>query len=163
MLLQRVYEPRLAQARLADEQHDLTHAFLSLFPALLQQTHLVVAAGERRQPSRPRGVDRAARERGSHHAEELDRLGHPLDLLVAKGLAVELSLDQPVGGCAANDLTGFGHVLEPDGYLPRLSDQRNRILHRLHNCRPSVNADPWIQFQLLVAIGSARPTPSVPR
>ena len=44
VLFQRVHEARLSQARLADQQHDLTHAFLRLFPSVLEQADLVVAA-----------------------------------------------------------------------------------------------------------------------
>src|SRR5262249_40104185 len=50
LLLQRIDQARLAQARLADEEHDLTHPLAGLLPAVLEKADLVVAAGERRQP-----------------------------------------------------------------------------------------------------------------
>ena len=46
VLLQRVDQARLAQSRLADEQHDLPHAFTRLIPATREQAHLLVAAGQ---------------------------------------------------------------------------------------------------------------------
>jgi len=41
MPLDRVHQPRLTQARLADEQHDLAHALLGLLPAILEQADFI--------------------------------------------------------------------------------------------------------------------------
>ena len=46
VLLHRVNQARLAQARLADQQHDLPHAFAGLLPAIHQQADLLVTAGQ---------------------------------------------------------------------------------------------------------------------
>ena len=151
MLLQRVHQARLAQARLADEQDDLTHALLGLLPALLQQADLVVAAGQRREPGRPRRLDRALAFADALHLEELDGLRHPLELSRAEAGALELAPDQPVGGLATNDLAGRGDVLQPDGHVPRLPHQRNRFLLRLDDGRTGVKADPRVQLQLVFA------------
>ncbi len=43
---ERVDEARFSQARLADDEHNLPHSLLSLFPAILEQMHLVIAARE---------------------------------------------------------------------------------------------------------------------
>ena len=69
VLLQRMHEARLAQARLADEQDDLAHALEGLLPALLQKADLVVAAGEWREPDRPRHLDRVAYRGDSSYPE----------------------------------------------------------------------------------------------
>ena len=63
----------------------------------------------------------------------------------------KLALDQPVGGLGADDLAGRGDVLQPDGHVPGLPHQRDRVLLRLHDGRPGVEADPRIQLQLVFA------------
>ena len=85
------------------------------------------------------------------HPEEFDGLRDALDLAVAEAGAVELAPDQPVRGRAAHDLAGLGDVLQPDRHVPRLPHQRDRLLPRLHDGRPGVNADPRIQLQLVFA------------
>src|SRR5262249_9942435 len=74
VLFERVHQSRLAQARLADDQDDLTHALLGLLPAVLQQADLVVAAGQRRQPGRLRDLDGVEILADSLYPEELDRM-----------------------------------------------------------------------------------------
>ena len=89
VLLQRVHQPRLAQARLADEQDDLAHALLGLLPAVLQQADLVVAAGQRREPRRFRDLDGARGPSPSPRTRKSSTgCGHPLDLAVAEAGAV---------------------------------------------------------------------------
>ena len=73
-LLHRVHEPRLAQARLADEQHDLPGALLRPLPSVLEQRDLEVASGQRRQPGRAQRLDRIADLADALNAEDLDRL-----------------------------------------------------------------------------------------
>ena len=123
MLLDRVHQPRLAQARLADEQHDLAHALLGLLPAVLEQADLVVAAGQRREPRPLRDLDGVEVLAESLHQEELDGLRHPLDLAVAEAGAVEMAADQPVRGRGDDDLAGLGDVLQPDRHVAGLPHQ----------------------------------------
>ena len=151
VLLQRVHDAGLAQARLADEQDDLAHALLGLLPAVFEQVDFVIAAGQRREPGRARHLDGATGFADPLDQEELDGLGDALDLAVAEAGAVELGPDQSVRGRAAHDLAGLGEVLQPDRHVPCLSHQRHRLLPRLHDGRPGVNADPRIQLQLLFA------------
>ena len=54
-------------------------------------------------------------------------------------------------GLGADDLAGLGDVLQPDRHVPRLPHQRDRVLPRLHDGRPGVDADPRIQLQLVFA------------
>ena len=151
VLLQGVHHAGLAQARLADEQDDLAHALLGLLPAVFEQVDLVIAAGQRREPGRTRRLDGAAGLADPLDQEEFDGLCHALDLAVAEAGAVELDPDQPVRGRAAHDLAGLGEVLQPDRHVPRLSHQGHRLLPRLHDGRPGVDADPRIQLQPLFA------------
>ena len=69
-------EPRLAEARFADDQHDLAFAGPRAFPAARQQAQLLLAADERRQNSSAAPSTAAA---GANDAEELDRLGYAFE------------------------------------------------------------------------------------
>ncbi len=60
MLLHRVYQARLTDARLAGEKNDLPNPLLGLLPAILEQADLVIAAGQRCKPGRPHRLDGAA-------------------------------------------------------------------------------------------------------
>ena len=84
--------------------------------------------------------------------EELDGLRHALELSRANACALELAPDQPVGCLATNDLAGCGDVLQPDRHVPRLPHQRDRIVLGLDDGRPSVEADPRVQLQLVLAV-----------
>ena len=85
------------------------------------------------------------------YLEQLDGLRHALELAAAEAVAFELAPDQPVGCLGADDLTGRGHVLQPGRHVACLPHQRDRILPRLHDGRPGVDADPRVQLQLLSA------------
>ena len=100
---------------------------------------------------RRRRLDRAPGRRDPLHAEELDGLGHALDLPAAEAGALEPALEQPVGGLGADDLAGRGHLLQPDGHVPGVPHQRDRVLLHLHDGRPGVEADPRIQLQVVFA------------
>ena len=76
-----VDQPRFAQARLADQQHDLTHPLVGLLPAIREEAHLMVATGQRRESGRCRRFDQAAGRGDPLDAKQADRLGHPLDFL----------------------------------------------------------------------------------
>src|SRR5262249_18706004 len=73
-LFQGVQEPRLAQSRLADEEHDLARALLSPFPAIFEQADLVIAPGQRRQADGQSDVDGRARTALTRYAVDRDRL-----------------------------------------------------------------------------------------
>src|SRR5262249_30576133 len=83
------------------------------------------------------------------HLEEFDGLCHSLDLLAAEADAVEPALEQSVGGFAANDRAGHGDFCQPQGDVPRLSNQRDRPLGRLDDGLPGVNADPQVQLKVV--------------
>ena len=151
MLLQRVHQARLAQARLADQQDDLSHALLGLLPSVLQQADLLVAAGQRRKLSRRHRLEPAPGRRDLFDPEEFNGLSNALDLLAAEAAALKLALQQPVTGFGADHLTGDGNFIQPDGHIPRVAHQRHHALLGLDDGRPGVDADPRIQVQLVLA------------
>ena len=142
MLLQRIDEARFAQARLADEQDDLPRSLRGLLPAILEQTHLVVAARERRDLGRTRHLNGAARVGEPHDLKDFDRLRHALELPAAKIDAVEATADQAVGRLGAHDPARHGHIFQPHGDVSRLAHHRDRVVLRLHDRRPGVDAGP---------------------
>src|SRR5262249_31320760 len=145
-LLHGVHEPRLAKARLADEQHDVTGALLRPLPSVLEQRELEVAPGQGRQPGRPQGLDRIAGLADSSNPEELDRMGHSSDPALAHAGAVESTSDQAVRIAAADDLPGSGDFLESKGDVARLACQGHRARSTPNDGRASVYADPRIQL-----------------
>ena len=70
-------EPRLAEPRFADNQHELAFASLCAVPAARKRAELLIAPYEGRQ--RPRAASSTAAAR-TDDAEELDRLGHAFEL-----------------------------------------------------------------------------------
>ena len=89
--------------------------------------------------------------RDSSHPEELDGLRHALDLLAAEAGALELALEQPVGGLGADDLAGHGHSSSRTATFRASPTSETDVLLRLHDGRPGVDADPRIQLQLVLA------------
>src|SRR5262249_38743905 len=94
VFLQRLDQPRLAQARLADHDDHLAHSLLRPLPVVLEKAYLVVATGQRRQMQRRRGCERAGGRQSSLDAIELDRSGQSPDSLVAETGALELVSEQ---------------------------------------------------------------------
>ena len=87
-------EPRLAEAGLAYDQHELAFARASALPAAREQPEFFLAADERRE--RPAAASSAAAA-GANDAEELDRPRHALEfaraLLLDDKKPRHLSLD----------------------------------------------------------------------
>ena len=102
-------QARFAQARLADDQHQLAVALPRPLPAPHQHRHFVVAADERREMALPGAAAAAAR---AHQPEQHRRLGHALE-------RVRAAL--------------FGHKQAGDLALhPRRDQNRARLGQRLH-------------------------------
>ena len=79
-------EPRLAEAGLADDQHELSFACPRTLPAARKHAQFLLAADEGRQ--RPRAASSAAAAR-ANDAEELDGLGTALEFARALLLATK--------------------------------------------------------------------------
>src|SRR6516165_7084678 len=102
-------EPRLADARLADDQHKLTFACASAFPTARQQTQFLLAADERGQ--RPRGCPPAAATR-PHNEEQIDGFGYAIQLTRAPFLRDEEAWDLAQNVCGDEHRPRLGGGLD---------------------------------------------------
>ena len=79
----------------------------------------MVAAGQRCQPGRTCRLDRTAGLADFLHLEQCYWLGYPFDFLLAESGALELAVDQPVGGLGTNDLARCGDLIQPNPHVSR--------------------------------------------
>ena len=86
-------QPRLAEARLADDQHELTLALARALPAPAEQIEFLLAPDERRQRARAAASAAAAR---ANDAIERDRLRYALEFVRAAVLGDEQPGDLPL-------------------------------------------------------------------
>src|SRR5262245_11940569 len=135
-------EPRLAQTRLTNEHHDLTGTGLGPLPSVLEKGDLDIAPGQRRQSGRPEGLDRVAGLTDALNAKDVDRLRQSPDPALSGAHAVETASDQPMGGSAAEDLSGDCDLRESQGHVSRFADQRDRAGLPADHGRPRVQTDP---------------------
>ena len=123
-LLERREQPRLADPRLAGEEHHPALAAPGLPPAPQQQVDLLLAADQRRQG---RGVERlepARRRADAEDAVRADRRGEALGLDRAQVGALEQVADEPARGLGDHDAAGLGQRLQPGGQVRGLADDR---------------------------------------
>ncbi len=125
VLLEVIDESRFAEARLAHQQHDLTHPLLSLLPAIRQEAHFMVATREGRESARRRRFDQAAGRGDPLDAKQADRLGHPLDFLFAQFDATKPAAEEPLRFLGADDVAGHGDVGQAQGHVARFADERH--------------------------------------
>src|SRR6516162_11637092 len=105
---ERLCKARLADPRLAREQHNLPFAFPGEALALQQEIDLVLAANEIGQT---RCADRLEAALGSRHALDrprCDRLGNTLDLVPTEVAQTEQIAEQPTRGGSDDDRPGLG-------------------------------------------------------
>ena len=120
-------EPRLPDARLADDRDDLAAAHAGLLQRPAQLVQLVAAPHEPRQAPGGRGLKARADRARPHHFVHLDRAVEPLDLSRAQRLHLEVTLRQleRVGG--EEDRAGHRHLLHPRRQVGRLP--HGRVVH----------------------------------
>ena len=118
-------QSRLAQAGVADQQHNLAQLFLRLLPAIFENRQFRIAANQRREVARISQLNTIARRRFLHHLEQLHRLRHPTDALSTQGFALEEQRDSPVRRRAQQDRSRFSNAAQSNGGVTRLADQRN--------------------------------------
>ncbi len=106
-------QPRLADARLARNQHHLALAGLGETPAVGQQAQLVHAADEFRQRTGVCGFETGLRGSLRHDAPGPDRLAESLDRHRLAGIQLEGAADQPLGRRLDQYLPGLGCGLQP--------------------------------------------------
>ena len=134
-------EPRLAEARPADDQHELAFARKSALPAAREYGQLLLAADERRP--RPYAAPAAGAAR-AHDAKELDRSGHAFEFARAllfgdekpRGLALHVQGDE--------DRAWLGGGLDPRGDIRRVA---KNFAGRLHYDRPGLDSDAGFELR----------------
>jgi hypothetical protein len=138
-------EPRLAQARFADDQHELAFARQGALPAALKQAKLLLAADKRRQ--RPRVAPTAAAAR-ANDPEKLDRGRNALEFACALILGHEKPRDLPLHVRGHDHRARLGQDLDARGNIRRVAEN---FAVRLHDDRPGL--DPDARFELRRAFG----------
>ena len=116
-------DPRLADARLARQEHRLPLAVLGLLPAIEQQGDLLLAPDQRREPGRARlepALDRARPGDPPHR----HRVGEALQHLRPEILEFERAADQPPRRGSDQDRVGLRQRLQPGRQVGRLADDR---------------------------------------
>jgi hypothetical protein len=143
-------EPRLADARLAGDQHHPSFAVLPLLPEASQQLDFLVTPDKRRFP-------RAQRlEPAQHPALANDpprglRLGKPGKRLRPKIGEIEQPADLPARRLSDDERVRHGHGLQPGGEVRRLADNATLLCRTLANQvanygEPGGDAEPHAQI-----------------
>jgi hypothetical protein len=116
-------DPRLADARLARQEHRLPLAVLDLLPAIEQQGDLLLAPDQQREPGRARlepALDRSRPGDPPHR----HRVGEALQHLRPEILEFERAADQPPRRGSDQDRVGLRQRLQPGRQVGRLADDR---------------------------------------
>ena len=117
-------KPRLADARLARDQHDLALAAPGAALARDEIGALGLAPDEAGEPGGMRRLEAALARRHAERRESLDRLGEALDRVPAQLLQPEPVADQAPGRRRDNDAARLGEALQPRGEIGRVADDR---------------------------------------
>jgi hypothetical protein len=121
-LLQRADDARLADARLARQQHHAAVARLRLMPVPEQQLQLALAADQRHQARGVQRLEPALEGAGAQHLPG----PHLLAQAAERDLAEIAVLEEPAGEQLRRrrdqHLTGFGHHLQPGRQVRHVAD-----------------------------------------
>ena len=143
-LAERLQQARLAEARLARDQHRLPIALLRLLPAGDQQPQLLVAPDQRGEHARVH-VEAAAHTGRLQHGVGMDRRGDALERRGAEIVQQEHARDEPLRGTADHHRVGRGHGFEARGDVRRVAEGEHLALgaaaHRADHHRAGVDAD----------------------
>jgi hypothetical protein len=123
-LAQGLHEARLADARLAREQHDLPLALARPGPAREQERQLLLAIDQGRHA---RGVQRLKAALGpalARHPPDRGRSGEALEGVAAKVLELEQAAQEPPRAFGDHHRARLGHLLQPGGEVGRLAGDR---------------------------------------
>ena len=118
-----LHEARLADARLAGEQHDLALAILGSLPAVGQEVDLLLAADNRREGrDAVHGLEAALGPARPEHPPSAERPGETLQGVAAEVGILEQTADQAAGALRDYHSTRLGHRLQAGGEVGRLAD-----------------------------------------
>ena len=112
-------QARLAEARFADNLHELALALPRALPAPQQHRDFLLAPDQRRQRALPGAPPAAAR---AHDAVEHRRLRHALQRLRAAILGDEQPRDLPPDSCRGPDRSGLRRRLHAGGDIGRVAE-----------------------------------------
>ena len=126
-LLQFHRQPRLADPRLAREQHHPPVTTRSLPPAAQQQLEFFVATNQRRG-GRAQCFEPAVEAARAEHPPCRDRLGKTIERDLPKVVVVEQVADKLAGARRYHDSVGLGDPFQATGKLRSLAD--NHLLIR---------------------------------
>jgi hypothetical protein len=143
-LAERLQQARLAEARLARDQHRLPIALLRLLPAGDQQPQLLVAPDQRGEHARVH-VEAAAHTGRLQHGVGMDRRSDALERRRAEIVQQEHARDEPSRGIADHHRVGCGHGFEARGDVRGVAEGEHLALgtaaHRADHDRAGVDAD----------------------
>jgi hypothetical protein len=123
-LLQCRGDPRLAEAGLARDQHDLAVAGLGARPAAQEQVDFLVAADQPGQCRSAQCLEPARDDARTQHLPSRHRPGDALHLDGAKIADLEEIADQPARARGDDDRVRLGQGLQTAGEVGRLADDR---------------------------------------
>jgi hypothetical protein len=116
------HEPRLADPRLAREQHDLALAVARLPPAAQQQRDLLLAADERREAPGLTRLEAALNPSLARDAPRHDRLGEALEPLRPDVVELEQAADQSARRVADHYRVRRSQHLHPPRKIRHVAD-----------------------------------------
>ena len=120
-VFQRRQQPRLAQARLGDQQDHLAIAAARGGPAILQEAELPFPSGQRGQPGPAAGLETALGVARALDHEGGDRRGKPLERVRSQRLDVEAPVQQIAGGLRDDNPARGRQRLQPRREIGRLA------------------------------------------
>ena len=123
LTLKLVEEPRLADARLAHNQHHLALSRLGAPEAILQDLKLALAPHERREPPLGLDVEPGARDARGHHEPRRHRLALPLERERPQGPGLEVAADGALDRFGDDDLARGRRLQEPGGHVGGVPDR----------------------------------------
>ena len=121
-LAERRQNARLADARFARDERDLTFALARLAPAVEEQRHLMLAPDEGRQALRPRRLEAADVLRLAKDRPAGNRRVEAFQGLRAKRLQLERAAQQPPRRLRDHHGARLGQRLQPRRQIGRLAD-----------------------------------------
>ena len=135
-------QARLAESRLADDQHQLAVALPRPLPAPHQHGDFLVATDERREMALPRAASAAARP---HEPEQRHRLRHALEFMAAALLGDEQTGDLALHPRCHHDRAWLGQRLHPRRDVGRIAVN---LARRIDHYRAGFDADARVERRL---------------
>ena len=135
-------QPRLAQARLANDQHQLPVALPRPLPAPHQHGDFLVATDQRREMALPRAASATARP---HEPEQRHRLRHAFEFVAAALLGDEQAGDLALHPRRHHDRARLGQRLRPRRDVRRVAENlARRIDHHRPAFDPDARGERWL-------------------